>query len=83
MWCAHSSVLVTEPRTLLVGDAVLRILEEGFCNLLFLHYFPVGLGDLVDPLRWASHFAMPELQPLCDLFAVTLRSAAQEMGPMA
>ena len=57
--------------------------QEGFCNLLFLHYFPVGLGDLVDPLRWASHFAMPELQPLCDLFAVTLRSAAQEMGPMA
>lgn len=40
----------------------------GFCHLLFFHYFPAGCEDLVDPARWAEHFAIPELGPLCDLF---------------
>jgi hypothetical protein len=42
--------------------------QDGFCNLLFLHYFPKGCGALVDPSQWADHFSMPELQALCDLF---------------
>ncbi len=41
----------------------------GFCHLLFFHYFPAGCEALVEPRRWAEHFALPELQPLCDLFA--------------
>lgn len=41
----------------------------GFCHLLFFHYLPAGSEALVDPRRWAEHFAIPELRPLCDLFA--------------
>lgn len=41
----------------------------GFCNLLFFHYVPAGCDDLVVPRAWADHFAIPELGPLCDLFA--------------
>ena len=44
------------------------ITPGGFCNLLFLHYYPAGCADLVRPARWARHFGMAELQPLCDLF---------------
>ena len=40
----------------------------GFCNLLFFHYYPEGCDDLVDPRRWAEHFPIDELEPLCDLF---------------
>jgi len=40
----------------------------GFCNLLFFHYFPKGSADLVQPSRWAAHFGIEELEPLCDLF---------------
>ena len=39
----------------------------GFSNLLFFHYYPAGCEGLVDPGRWAAHFAIPELAPLCDL----------------
>jgi len=41
----------------------------GFCHLLFFHYVPAGCEDLVVPARWAAHFAIPELGPLCDLFS--------------
>ena len=44
------------------------ITPGGFCNLLFFHYIPAGCGGLVDPVRWAEHFAIPELEPLCHLF---------------
>lgn len=42
--------------------------EGGFCNLLFLHYYPAGAENLVRPHKWAEHFGWPELEPLCDLF---------------
>ncbi len=42
----------------------------GFCNLLFLHYYPAGCEDLVRPSRWPAHFSIPELAPLIDLFTV-------------
>ncbi|MFN3989773.1 MAG: hypothetical protein ACK4IS_05905 [Erythrobacter sp.] len=41
----------------------------GFCHLLFFHYVPAGCEALVRPLRWAAHFGIAELGPLCDLFA--------------
>ena len=44
----------------------------GFCNLLFLHYYPAGAELLVRPHRWAEHFGFAELEPLCDLFAEVL-----------
>jgi hypothetical protein len=40
----------------------------GFCHLLFFHYVPAGCEALVDPARWAAHFGIAELGPLCDLF---------------
>lgn len=40
----------------------------GFCSLLFFHYFPAGCETLVTPHKWAQHFEIPELAPLCDLF---------------
>ena len=40
----------------------------GFCHLLFFHYVRAGCEDLVQPRRWADHFPIPELAPLCDLF---------------
>lgn len=40
----------------------------GFCHLLFFHYYPADAEDLVLPHRWAAHFGIPELEPLCDLF---------------
>lgn len=41
----------------------------GFCHLLFFHYVPAGCEALANPARWAEHFGIPELSPLCDLFA--------------
>jgi hypothetical protein len=41
----------------------------GFCHLLFFHYVPAGCEALIEPARWAEHFGIAELQPLCDLFA--------------
>ncbi len=45
-----------------------RIASGGFCNLLFLHYYPAGSEGLVKPQLWAEHFEIEALQPLCDLF---------------
>lgn len=41
----------------------------GFCHLLFFHYVPAGCEALVYAHLLAWHFGIPELQPLCDLFA--------------
>ena len=41
---------------------------NGFCSLLFFHYFPKGAAKLVRPVLWSQHFDIPELEPLCDLF---------------
>lgn len=46
------------------------IAPGGFCNLLFLHYYPAGAEGLVHPELWASHFGFPELEPFCYLFEV-------------
>lgn len=35
--------------------------QGGYCHLAFLHYHPAGCADLVEPSRWAEHFALPEL----------------------
>lgn len=45
------------------------IAPGGFCNLLFFHFYPEGTDNLVRPRKWAEHFGIAELQPLCDLFA--------------
>lgn len=41
----------------------------GYCNLLFFHFFPKDAADLVYFEQWASLFELPELEPLCDIFA--------------
>lgn len=45
--------------------------KGGFCNLLFFHYYPAGCANLVYPERWVTHFDIPELEALCDIFAQT------------
>lgn len=57
--------------------------QDGFCSLLFLHYFPAGAGNLIRPTRWAEQFAMPELVPLCDLFEAAGLGVGQDYGKMA
>ena len=41
----------------------------GFCNLLFLHYFPKGAEDLVYFADWPTRFMIPELEAICDIYA--------------
>ncbi len=38
-----------------------------FCDLLFLHYIPVGTSDLCQPKTWAELFGIPELSELSDV----------------
>jgi len=45
---------------------------KGFSTLLFLHYLPAGTESLAFPPNWSTHFDLPELQPLCDLFSELL-----------
>lgn len=44
------------------------ITPGGFCHLLFFHYYPTGCEELIAPRLWARHFAIAELEPLCELF---------------
>lgn len=38
--------------------------SKPFCNLLFFHYIPKGMAELVDPGNWARYFNIPELAGL-------------------
>lgn len=73
------SAMAFEPKILKPNQAVFfsgssqwhyrdPITPGGFCSLLFLHYYPAGCEGLVSPHKWADHFSLPELAPLCDLF---------------
>jgi hypothetical protein len=35
-----------------------------FCNLIFFHFIPAGMGELVQPQHWARLFNIPELAVL-------------------
>jgi hypothetical protein len=35
-----------------------------FCNLIFFHFIPAGMGELVQPQNWARLFNIPELAVL-------------------
>lgn len=50
------------------------IAQDGFCHLLFLHYYPAGCDKLVRPHLWAAHFEIPELAAFCDLMTVDERT---------
>lgn len=82
-WDPHSikadPALAFRPHVIRPGQALLfngssqwhyrdRISSGGFCSLLFFHYYPKGCDDLIAPQGWARHFAIPELEPLCELF---------------
>ncbi|MCL4672320.1 MAG: hypothetical protein KJZ64_05170 [Sphingomonadaceae bacterium] len=75
--------------TLLPGDAVLFSgsaqwhyrdpmpnRRTGFCNLLFLHYYPQGTEALVYPERWAGHFGLPELAVLVTAYRMARKAAS-------
>lgn len=35
--------------------------RKRFCNLLFLHYIPLGAGELLKPANWPHLFGIPEI----------------------
>ena len=47
-------------------DRIPRTHERNFCDLLFLHYVPVGCDELLMPGGWHEYFQIPELLPLTD-----------------
>jgi hypothetical protein len=48
-------------------DALPRRPGKSFCDLLFLHYVPVGAADLTQPKAWARLFDIPALAEMTDL----------------
>jgi hypothetical protein len=42
-------------------DAMPNMRPGSFCDLLFLHYIPLGTARLVNPMNWAEIFGLPEL----------------------
>lgn len=40
---------------------------DGFCNLLFFHYCPTGMSDILQPENWPSLFGLPELASVVEL----------------
>jgi len=39
----------------------LRKNTSQFCNLIFFHYYPAGMGQVVEPSNWSLMFDVPEL----------------------
>lgn len=42
---------------------------KNFCHLLFFHYVPAGIGELLKPASWAGMFGIPELANLENPYA--------------
>lgn len=42
-------------------DPLPKATEGDFCNLLFFHFLPAGMRDVVRPASWPEMFGMPEL----------------------
>lgn len=67
----HEHVLMPNNAVLFSGSSqwhyrnrIAQQQKANFCHLLFLHYFPVGAGQLLNPSKWASLFSMPELEQI-------------------
>lgn len=43
-------------------DRIPRTYRQNFCHLLFFHYVPSGLSELLLPSNWAKALDMPELE---------------------
>lgn len=46
-----------------------------FSNLLFFHFIPSGMGELVEPRNWPSRFGLPALAEITDRYVAAPRSA--------
>ena len=42
-------------------DAMPALSTKSSCDLLFLHFIPRGTRELLNPLKWARLFDIPEL----------------------
>jgi hypothetical protein len=47
-------------------DSLKSVASAGFCNLLFLHYLPEGMREIVKPKNWPSIFGLPELEAVVE-----------------
>jgi hypothetical protein len=45
-------------------DTIAGANGKNFCNLLFLHYIPTGMRELIKPANWARLFGIRELDPV-------------------
>ena len=43
-------------------DSLKNFSGGGFCNLVFFHFIPEGMSEIVRPKNWAKIFAIPELE---------------------
>ena len=74
--------LAYEAQVLMPGDAVLfsgssqwhyrdsfpATAGKRFCDLLFFHFFPKGAANILKPKNWASHFGIPELLEIPEVY---------------
>ena len=47
-------------------DSLSNVGKGDFCTLLFFHFIPDGMGDLVRPKMWPEIFGIPELEAVVD-----------------
>lgn len=43
-------------------DSLSKVDTSGFCNLLFFHFIPAGMGEIIHPENWPEIFGIPELE---------------------
>ena len=42
-------------------DSLTNVATGAFCNLLFFHFFPAGMSEIIRPKNWPALFGVPEL----------------------
>jgi hypothetical protein len=48
-------------------DSLTSVSPKGFCNLLFFHFLPAGMSEIVLPANWPRLFDLPQLAAVVDL----------------
>ena len=48
-------------------DSLSTVGNGGFCNLLFFHFIPEGMGDIIQPQKWPELFGIPELAAVVEV----------------
>jgi hypothetical protein len=43
-------------------NSLSKVADGGFCTLLFFHFLPVGMREIIRPEGWPDIFDIPELE---------------------